>query len=376
VEFGLTKEQKMLRKSFTDFLSAKCTADKRKEWMSNAEGFSRDLFREIAQLGWTGLAYDETYGGMDGTFFELFLLCEEFGRWLPPGPFFASAVLSGLLIDMAGSEEQKQALLPALIRGEQILTVANLDEKAGRAETPVAVPADSGREGSCSLSGACILVPYGHAADGILVWAGPGGAERGGSTLFLLNLKAEGITVSVQQSLSLEKTAAVRLDRVEAAAENILGAAGQADAYRERLLPKAVVLTCAEMIGGMRQLLDMTVAYAKSRHQFGRPLGSLQIIQHYCADMAADLETARLLAYQAAVLLDQGGPCAKEVAMAKAWCSDVYNRSCLAAHQIFGAWGFTDDCDVHLYTRHAKASELTFGDAWRHRSRVADALGI
>jgi alkylation response protein AidB-like acyl-CoA dehydrogenase len=140
--------------------------------------------------------------------------------------------------------------------------------------------------------------------------------------------------------------------------------------------PKATVLKCAEMLGGMERVVEMTVAHVKERHQFGRPLGALQAVHHACFEMATCLETTRLVTTQAAWLLSQGLPAAKELAMAKAWCNDAYKKCAAIGHQLHGAIGFTEEHDMHLYSQHAKASEMTFGTSWHHRSRVADELGI
>ena len=184
------------------------------------------------------------------------------------------------------------------------------------------------------------------------------------------------MNLSPLKTISAEKRFVVRFDKVIAKESDIIGEIGKGNAYIQDMLSKATVLKCAEMLGGLKQVLDMTVAHVKERHQFGKPLGSFQAIQHYCADMTADLEGGRLLGYQAAALLDRGEPCDKEVAMAKAWCSDAYPRCCAMSHQILGAYGFTEECDLHLYTKHAKEAELMFGHSWFHRSRVADALGL
>jgi len=136
------------------------------------------------------------------------------------------------------------------------------------------------------------------------------------------------------------------------------------------------MLKCAEMIGGMQQVVDRTVDYAKERQQFGKPLGTLQAVQHYCVDMTTLAETGRLMAYQAASLLSDGIACEKEVAMAKAWCSDAYKKCTWLAHQIHGGIGFTDEYNLDLFYRHAKEAELAFGDSWHHRSTVADEMGL
>ena len=136
------------------------------------------------------------------------------------------------------------------------------------------------------------------------------------------------------------------------------------------------MLRCAEMLGGMRQVLDMTLVYVKERHQFGRALGAFQSVQHHCADIATCLETSRLIAYQAAACVSEGGVCRKEIAMAKAWCSEAYRKSTWAAHQVHGGMGFTEEYDLHLYYRHAKELELTFGDSRLHREVVGDEMGL
>ena len=144
----------------------------------------------------------------------------------------------------------------------------------------------------------------------------------------------------------------------------------------EKIIPKLIALKCAEMVGGLSKVVDMTVDYVKQRVQFWKPLGVLQVVQHYCADMTTFLDTARLIAYQAASLISAGLPCAKEVAMAKAWCGDAYKKSTQIAHQLHGGIGFTEEHDLHLYYKHAKVSELEFGDSWVQRQKVADAMGI
>jgi alkylation response protein AidB-like acyl-CoA dehydrogenase len=141
-------------------------------------------------------------------------------------------------------------------------------------------------------------------------------------------------------------------------------------------MPKLIALKCGEMVGGLSRVVDMTVDYVKQRVQFGKPLGVLQVVQHYCADMTTLLDTARMIAYQAASLISAGLPCAKEVAMAKAWCSDAYKRATQVAHQLHGGIGFTEEHDLHLYYKHAKALEMEFGDSWVQRQKVAEAMGL
>lgn len=375
MEFSFTEDQDLLRMSFNEYLKSKCTSDDRKEWLSSGNGFSVNVWRDIAELGWLGLIYDERYGGMGGSFLELFILFEEIGKFLLPSPLFTT-VLAGMLIDKAGSEEQKKKYLPTIINGKEIITLAYLNEQGTYDGNAPKVSAVVTKDGIYCLEGIRLFVPYANVADKILLCANLINQEQTGPTIFLINAKANGLYLTPLETISVEKEYAVLFKKVLASEADIIGQIGKGNSYIDRLLPKATTLVCAEMIGGLKQVVDMTVAYAKERCQFGRPLGALQIVQHYCADMTSYLEAARLLAYQAATLLSDELPCAKEVAMAKAWCSDVYTRACLISHQIHGAIGFSDEYDLHLYFKHAKASELMFGHSWFHRSKVADELGL
>jgi alkylation response protein AidB-like acyl-CoA dehydrogenase len=179
--------------------------------------------------------------------------------------------------------------------------------------------------------------------------------------------------VTPLNTLTGEKDSAVTF--ADAAGE-LLGTPGKGADYVEKVMPRLIALKCGEMVGGLARVVDMTVEYVKQRVQFGKPLGVLQVVHHYCADMTTLLDTARLISYQAASLAGAGLPCAKEVAMAKAWCSDSYKKVTHIAHQLHGGIGFTEEHDLHLYYKHAKASELDLGDSWVQRQKVAAEMGL
>jgi alkylation response protein AidB-like acyl-CoA dehydrogenase len=202
------------------------------------------------------------------------------------------------------------------------------------------------------------------------------GSASYGPTLFKTRAKGQGIQLTSLNTLTGEKYFAASYADYGANRRDILGEPGRGASYVEKIMPKLITLRCGEMIGGLSKVVDMTVDYVKQRVQFGKPLGVLQVVQHYCADMTTFLDTSRMIAYQAASLVSAGLPCAKEVAMAKAWCSDAYKKSTQIAHQLHGGIGFTEEHDLHLYYKHAKVSELDFGDSWVHRQKVADAMGL
>jgi alkylation response protein AidB-like acyl-CoA dehydrogenase len=375
MDFGFTSEQEMLRRSFADFLKKECSPDLVRQFWNDEKGYSEAIWKKMARLGWLGLIYDGKYGGSSGSFLDLFILFEEIGKVLLPSPFFTSAVLAGLIIAEAGDERLKKAYLPAIISGKKILTLALMDEQCQYDHHSPRIRAAMAEGGKYLLDGTRLLVPYANAADEILLCAN---LKNGctGPTIFRIKSKSPGLIYTPLKTIYGENKFGIQFNGVEAADETIIGAKGQGAAYIETVLPRAVLLKCAEMLGGMKHVVDSTVAYARQRHQFGRPLGVFQAVQHHCVDMTTYYEGSRLSAYQAASLFSENIPCAKETAMAKAWCSESYKKCTWIAQQIHGGIGFTEEYHLQLYFKHAKEAELSFGDARYHRNIVAAEMGL
>ncbi len=376
MDFGLDKEQEMLRKSFSEFLSKECPFDTIRDIKKSDAGYSKNIWKKMARLGWLGLVFEEKYGGSQGSFLDLFILFEEIGKVLLPSPLLFGNVLPGLLIQEAGSDELKSKYLPLLIDGKTIITLALFNENGAMDKDQPGVEAEKSANGGYVLNGTRLLVPYVPVADKILLCVDIKGKGATGPALVFVDRDSAGLTATPVNTITDEKSYAVAFENVAIPKENILGNIGMGNDILDHVLPRATVLKCGEMIGGLRRVLDMTVAYAKERHQFGRPIGSFQAVQHYCADMAIFLDGAVLIAYHAASLLSRNKPCAKEVAMAKAWCSDSYKQCTWMSQQIHGGIGFTEEFNIQLFYKHAKESELMFGHAKYNRSRVADEIGL
>ena len=376
MDFNLKEETVLMKDSAERFLQEKCPSSLVRELIKDEAGYSKDIWKEMAELGWLGFIHKEKYGGFEGSFFDLSILFEQIGRVLLPSPFFCSPILSGLIIGEAGNEKQKDAYLKPIIEGEKIFTTALLDENGRFDGNDPKIEAVETQDNTYVINGTRLLVPYAHVADGIIICANVKESKAGGPVLFIIERNPDGQEITPLDTLGVEKTFAVNFKNVNTPAESIVGAPGKGESYLNKILPKVTILKCSEMLGGLEQVVDMTVEYVKQRNQFDRPLGSLQVIQHYCADMATDLESARLITCQAASLLSEGIPCAKEIAMAKAWCNDAYKKATWTAQQIHGGMGFTEEYDLHLFYKHAKASELAFESSWFHRSKVAEAMGI
>jgi len=374
MKLTLTEEQEMLRKTARDFLADKCSKKFVKQMEESETGYSKDLWQEMAELGWMGLAFPGKYGGGDMSFLDLAVLLEEMGRACLPGPFFSTVVLGGLSILDIGSEEQKQEYLPKLIRGEKIFTLA-LTEPGYHNYDASSVTVEATRDdGSYIINGTKLFVPDAHIADYLLCVART--KSRSGITIFLADAKNPGIKYTVLKTIGGDKLCEVVFDQMPVPKANILGRLNQGWNVVQKIIQRAAVGKCCEMVGNIQRVLEMTVDYAKERKQFDRPIGSFQVIQHYCADMATDVDSARFSTYQAAWMLSEGLPCTKEVAIAKAWVGEASQRVFALAHQIHGAIGATIEHDLHYYTRRAKAAELAFGDANFYREVVAREMGL
>ena len=376
MDFNLEKETTMLKSSAEKYLKEKCPPSVVKELIQSETGYSEKMWQEIAELGWLGLTYPESVDGFGMTFFDLFSLMEELGRANFPSPFFTSAIVSGFIIETAGSQAQKEQYLPPLISGEKIFTTALLDEKGRMDVEAPSLKATRADNGNLVLDGTRLMVPYVQAADYLLAIVQNDSADEAGPAIVMLPTDAEGLESTFIDTLTEEKQYRVTLTGVQVPEENIIGTVAETRSCLDEVMAKATVLKCGEMLGGLDTVLKLTIEHVKTRHQFGKPLGTLQAVQHQCADLATLLESSRLISRQTAYLISEGLPCDKEIAMAKAWCSDAYKKGTWIAQQLHGGVGFTEEYDLHLFYKHAKASELSFQDAFFHRSRVADHLGI
>ena len=377
MDIGLSEEQEILKASARDFLARECPKKLVKELDESDKGYSPELWRKMAELGWMGLVFPEDYGGSGGTFLDLVVLLEEMGYNILPGPFFSTVVLGGLPILKAGSEEQRKEFLSKIARGELIFTMALTESTASYDASAIAVKA-SPRNSEYSINGTKLFVTDANVADYLLCVARTKETAnpQTGITIFVVDAKTPGIKCTLLETLARDKQNEVVFDNVNVAKENIVGGLDHGWPVIQDTLEKAAVAKCAEMVGGAQAALEMAVNYAKERIQFNRPIGTFQAVQHYCANMVTDVDGARYITYKAAWKLSEGLPATKSVAMAKAWVGDAYQRVTILGQQVFGAIGFTMDHDMHLYYRRARAGAIAFGNSNFHREVVAKELGL
>ncbi|MCP3982846.1 MAG: acyl-CoA/acyl-ACP dehydrogenase [bacterium] len=377
MDFRLTEEQEELREMARSFLAEVSGSDQVRAAMTSELGHDPEVWKRVgAELGWPAVTIPDAYGGLGLGDVELAAMMEMMGQALFGSPFFASVALGANAILTAGSEDQKQALLPEIAEGVTTATLAVTEADGGWAAEDI--HASYRREGDeLVLAGTKRHVVDGHFADRIVVAVREeGSSDRAGVALVVIPGEAAGLERTILPTLDqTRRLAELRLDGVRVPAFTRLEEAG-ADVL-DRVLQRGAVALAAEQIGGAQRCLEMAVEYAKERVQYGRPIGSFQAIKHKCADMMVKIESARSVVYFAAcVAAEQGDELALAASMAKAAASEAYSFCAGTALQIFGGVGFTWEYDIHLYFKRARSSASLLGDAPYHRELVAREIGL
>lgn len=367
MDFDLSKPQKLLKESARALLARECGPGRVRELMETETAHDGGLWQSLADQGWTGLLVPEEQGGLGLGLVEMAAVAEEMGRACLPGAFL-STLFAAALVGRAGNGEQRARYLEPFAAGELKATVALLEEGASWDADAVKLKAKRD-EGGFSLNGRKLFVPDAGVADVLVCVARAGDSH----VLLPVGRGAEGLTVRPMPSMdATRKLYEVVFEGVSVAESEALGADGDARGALRGALEVATAVLCAEMVGGMQWVLDTTVEYAKTRQQFGRPIGSFQAVQHMCADMLLMTESARSAAYYAAWALTENDPAARAaVSVAKAYCSDAYREVANRGVQVHGGIGFTWEHDLQLYYKRSKSSETLFGDATFHRERIA-----
>jgi alkylation response protein AidB-like acyl-CoA dehydrogenase len=376
MDFAFSEEQEMLRRSARDFLAKECSSKVVRKLMESSDTYDEGLWKKVAALGWTALGIPEEYGGV-GTFLDLVVVLEEAGRALMPGPFFATMGLAVPAIIEAGTEGQKKEALSAIAQGSARATLA-FTEPSGRWDAGSVTLTAKPSGGGWQLDGIKQFVPDAEAADFTVVAARTRGEGEDGISLFLVKGRPQGMTVTPLKTLDqTRRWSEVRFDGIKLDAGSLMGAADKAWPPLKRALEWATAALCAEMVGGTQKVLETSTDYAKTRHQFGKPIGIYQAVSHKLADMLVLSESGRSATYYAAWAVDADAPDRSLAAsMAKAYVSDAYRKVAGDGIQVHGGIGFTWEHDMHLYFKRAKSSEVTLGDATYHRELVAQSLDL
>jgi alkylation response protein AidB-like acyl-CoA dehydrogenase len=376
MDLRFTEAQEILRKMARDFLTTECPKTLVRELEKSEKGYSPQLWKKMAELGWVGLIIPEEYDGMGYTFQDLTVLLEEIGRNILPGPLICT-ITSIFPIIEAGTEEQKREFLPKIARGELILTTALLEVEGAFNASGITVSATPKGE-DFVINGTKLFVEMAHVANYIICATrtkNEASPEKR-ITLFIVETKTPGIHCEVIPTMAEDRQCEVRLENVTVSKKNILGKMDQGWPIVEMMLRKGAIAKCAESIGAIQACVEMTVAYSKERVQYDRPIGAFQALQHIMVDMWTSMETSRYLAYEAAWRESEGLSCAKEASMAKAYVNEVYKNVGKWAIRLHGAIATSYDHDIPLYYRRSKAADIAFGGTDFHRELVAQEIGL
>ncbi|WP_411816414.1 acyl-CoA dehydrogenase family protein [Hyphococcus sp. DH-69] len=374
----LNEEQEMLRDSARGFLEDKApvAALRKLRDDNNPDGFSRDLWAEMAEMGWAGILVDEEYGGADFGFVGAGVLAEEMGRTLTASPFLSTSVLAATALKKAGNEAQKQEHLSNIATGSALFALA-VDETRKHAPANTAMSAEKHGNGF-RLSGNKTFVADGHVADKIIVAARSAGAagETDGITLFMVDAKANGVSVERTSMVDSRNSARIKFDNVEATGDDVLGDVDGGYMALEGILNAGRAGLAAEMSGSSQQSFQMTVDYLKERKQFGTEIGAFQALQHRAAHLYSEIELVKSAVLKALQELDENyGMAGAICSLAKAKAGEVAKLASQEAVQMHGGIGMTDEYDIGFYMKRIRVAQEMFGDTAFHADRLAQMRG-
>ncbi len=374
MDFDLTEEQRLLQDSVTRLLADRYSFEARKGYLKSPEGWSKDLWRQYAELGLLGLPFAEEYGGFGGTGVEVMLVMQAFGRVLALEPFLSTVVLGGTAIKLAGSSAHKSELLPQIAKGSLKLAFAHSERQSRYDVTDVLTTARRSGDGWV-LNGGKSFVYHGDSADKLIVSARSAGERDDpyGITLFLVDAKAKGVARRGHTMRDGQRAAEIALTDVAVTEADVLGDPGEALPVIERIVEAGIAATCGEVVGTMEAIHEMTLDYLKTREQFGQPIGRNQALQHRSAEMFMELEQGRSMAMLAAISADEEDPAerARAISMAKVGVGQSGKFVSQQGIQLHGGIGMTEEYAVGHYFRRVMTIEHMFGDISHHLNKLA-----
>ena len=375
MDMEFTEEQQALQTTARSFLSAESPLSAAREMESSEDGFSRELWKKMADLGWLGLTHSEDVGGAGMGSVELVVLAKELGRTLCPSPYIQTVILAGGAIAAAASNEQKQRLLPAIISGEMVIAFALQEENTFYDARGVSAKATKDGDGYV-LNGTKMFVEFASAADRVLVVARTAGEPpaNDGLAMFLVDPNDVNIQLEPLNTMARDRQFQMKLDGVKVAPEDVIGTPGEAWDALEGVIERGVVALCGYMVGASESIHATTTAFAKERIQFGRPIGSFQAIQHYLALSITEILAADTTAFYAAWTLDEGEPSREIVAKAKAFAGDTFRKASDLGAQIHGGIGYDESMDTTLFLRRGKQYQLSMGGTGFWEDVIAEEI--
>ena len=370
----LSEEEQMVKNLAREYLEAECSTELAREMELDDLGYPPALWKQMADLGWFGMAIPEAYGGQGLPLTYLGIVLEEVGRAIAPVPFH-STMVAALTIAQDGTDEQKQQILPKVASGDSILTWAFTEQSPKY--LPDTIHTEATKDGdNYVISGTKMFVDNFNVAEKCLVVCrtAPESSANEGISVFLVDTANEGITQSPLVTIAKDKQSKVVFDQVRVPASNMIGIQDQGWPIVNDMLDRGTALLCAQMVGAARKDAELAIEYAKGRVAFGRPIGSFQSIQHMCADMTIWVDGGQMLTFEALWRMDQGLPASIEVSQAKSFCNEKCEAAVRSSQVIHGGIGFMMEFDLHLWFRRVSAWTMRMGTSFEHRARIAEML--
>jgi pimeloyl-CoA dehydrogenase small subunit len=379
MDFDLSEDQRLLKEAVDRVLSERYGFEQRRAYASEAEGWSRAMWRQYAELGLLGLPFEERYGGFGGGPVEMMIVMEAFGRSLLLEPYLATVVLCGACLRFAGQASHHLSMIPRIVDGSLLLAFAHSEEQSRYDLVDVAVAARPEGAGWV-IDGEKIAVLHGDCADKLIVSARVAGERRDpeGIGLFLIDSNAKGVTRVGYPTQDGLRAANIRLSGVRAGARDVIGELGSGLPIIERAVEGAIAALCAEAVGAMAAMHEITVDYLKTRKQFGVAIGNFQALQHRAVDMLVALEQARSMSIYASMMVEDTDPGErrKAIAAAKAQIGRSARFVGQQAIQLHGGIGLTMECKVGHYFKRVTMMEALLGDTEHHVAALARAGGL
>ena len=370
----LNEEQQSLKDIAKEFLqkNAPVTHFREIRDTENELGYDPDLWKQMVDLGWSGILVPEEYGGFDFGMVGMGSILEEMGKMLTPSPLFSTGVLGASLISLGGNDKQKQTYLPQIVDGS-ITTALALEE--GNRHSPLSINTEAKKDGkNYTLTGNKTFVIDGHSSNLLIVAARTSGSENdsSGITLFLVDPSIDGVEVSKTSMVDSRNSANIILNEVIVSLDDVLGEENNGAALLEEVLDRAQIAISAEMLGNASQAFDITLEYLKERKQFGAVIGSFQALQHRAAEMYSEIELTKSSVIAACVAADeQSNDLRRMASLAKFKAGETNHLVTNEAVQMHGGVGVTDEYDVGLYLKRARVTEQIFGNSEYHLDRYA-----
>ncbi|MEE9281617.1 MAG: acyl-CoA dehydrogenase family protein [Myxococcota bacterium] len=375
----LTEEQELLRETAREFVRERAPVTELRKLRDEAspDGFSRELWKDMVELGWSGIIFPEDVGGVDLGHVELGVVLEETGRTLMASPLVSTVLLAGNAVLLGGNDVQRKDVLTAVCAGERVLALA-LQEGGRHDPYGIATRAEE-TSGGYTLTGRKTFVLDGHVADQLVVAARTSGevGERDGLTLFLVAAAADGLEITRTIMVDSRNAAIVELQRVEVERSAVLGSVDAGADVLDATLDRATAAFSAELLGTCLEAYERTLQYLKDRKQFGVPIGSFQALKHRAAQMFVEAELSRSIVLDALQAVDEKRPELPQLAsVAKARVSDAAFLIGNEALQMHGGIGMTDEEEIGFFLKRARVAQSTLGDASFHRDRYATLQGF